>query len=266
MLLQAARTEGVKGLKTEAARVEASASTDQDERYRRAIGRRFLRHRRLSDVEGMIEMRGPIDRTARVMAALEPIEHAVFEEARVGGGRWSFPRRWRSTRCCGSPTTRRGSTELSDGRRSPATVVVRVDRSAFGRGGTVEGEVCEIVGCRAGPGEGRAGARDRRDHEGIITDGTDVRAVSHLGRAIPARLRTALEEMQPECVIAGCHVDRHLEIDHDQPFAAGGPTELGNLNRLCHHHHDLKTRNRPAAGRRRAWRKRLIPADRAPPG
>ena len=98
----------MKGLRTEAARVEAAASTDQDERYRRAIARRYLRHRRMSDVEGMIEMRGPIDRTARVMAALEPIERELFETAR-GAEHASCPRRSRSMRSCAWPTTRRGS-------------------------------------------------------------------------------------------------------------------------------------------------------------
>lgn len=61
---------------------------------------------------------------------------------------------------------------------------------------------------------------------------------------MPARLRTALEELQPECVIAGCHIDRHLEIDHNVPVTERGPTALWNLSRLCHHHHDTKTRKK----------------------
>ena len=43
-------------------------------------------------------------------------------------------------------------------------------------------------------------------------------------------------------MIGGCEVERHLEIDHNIPVAAGGPTELANLGSLCHHHHDRKTR------------------------
>ena len=157
----------------------------------------------------------------------------------------------------------------SDGRRAPATVVVRVDKSAFERGETVEGEVCEIPG--VGPIPVRVARQLATDGimRALIIDGTDVHAVSHAGRTIPARLRTALEELQPECVIAGCHVDRHLEIDHNEPFAMGGPTELTNLHRLCHHHHDVKTRGdfrivgdglqkrlvlQPAAPRRARWR------------
>ena len=47
--------------------------------------------------------------------------------------------------------------------------------------------------------------------------------VVHLGRSIPATLRTAIETRDQTCVIAGCDVDRHLEIDHNIPYAQGGP-------------------------------------------
>ena len=65
-------------------------------------------------------------------------------------------------------------------------------------------------------------------------------------------------------MIAGCHVDRHLEIDHDTPVAEGGRTEIGNLNRVCHHHHDLKhAEDLRIVGE--GTSKRLVPAMRAPP-
>jgi hypothetical protein len=263
MLLRAARIEGVKGLKTEAARVEAAASTDQDERYRRAIARRYLRHRRLSDVEGMIELRGPIDRTARVMAALEPIERELFEAAR-GAETRELPEALAFDAVVRMADDSARVASLSDGRRAPATVVVRVDKSAFERGDTIDGEVCEIPGVGPIPVSVARELSADAFLKTLITDGTDVRAVSHPGRMMPARLMTALEELQPECVIAGCHVDRHLEIDHNVPVAAGGLTELANLNRLCRHHHQVKTlRDLRVVGE--GLQKRLVPADHAPP-
>ncbi len=60
----------------------------------------------------------------------------------------------------------------------------------------------------------------------VLVDGTDVKAVSHMGRTIPARLRTALEARDPTCVVPGCDVRQGLEIDHVVPFASGGPTSL----------------------------------------
>ena len=64
--------------------------------------------------------------------------------------------------------------------------------------------------------------------------------MSHLGRTIPARLRTAVEEMYQECCLEGCHETRHLEIDHNVPIEAGGRTELANLGRPCTFHHRYK--------------------------
>jgi hypothetical protein len=69
----------------------------------------------------------------------------------------------------------------------------------------------------------------------------DIRAVSHLGRTINARLRTALLYRDRTCVVPGCGVSSGLEIDHVREFHLGGPTELDNLALLCHHHHQLKT-------------------------
>ena len=57
-------------------------------------------------------------------------------------------------------------------------------------------------------------------------------------------MRTALEELFPECDIEGCHVSENLEIDHNQPIEEYGRTELGNLGRLCLHHHHHKHRHR----------------------
>ena len=60
----------------------------------------------------------------------------------------------------------------------------------------------------------------------VVVDGTDVLTVSHLGRTIPARFRTAVEEMHPECDIEGCHVTTGPQIDHNQPVEEFGKTEL----------------------------------------
>jgi hypothetical protein len=75
----------------------------------------------------------------------------------------------------------------------------------------------------------------------LLTDGIDVTAVAHRGRTIPASLRRALTERDRTCVVPGCQVRDRLEIDHIEPFAAGGPTRLTNLCRLCRWHHYLKT-------------------------
>lgn len=182
------------------------------------------------------------------MAALTPIEADLFDQARTREGQ-ELPEALAFDAMVQMGDDSASVSLQSSGRRAPATVVVRVDHSAFVRGDTVEGEVCEIPG--VGPIPVKVAQQLCEDSilKAIVTDGTDVRSISHLGRTMPARLRTALEELQPECVIAGCNVDRHLQIDHNVPVAERGPTALWNLNRLCHHHHDQKTP--PRSPRRR---------------
>jgi hypothetical protein len=262
-LLRSAESEGVRGLKNACSRVEAAASTDQADRYEKAQAERYLRHRAVSDLEGLLELRGPVDLTARVMAALEPIEAEQFEAARDGDRREPAEARAFDAMVQMADESATVAHE-SSGRRAPATIVVRVDRSAFVRSRTEPGDVCEIVGVGPIPVVVAEKLADDAILKALITDGTDVRSVSHLGRTIPARLRTAIEELQPECVIAGCHVDRHLEIDHNTPVSEGGVTALWNLNRVCHHHHDLKhAKDLRIVGE--GTNKTLVPGGRAPP-
>ena len=247
-LLSAAETEGVKGLKDRCARVEAAVSTDQAERYELARNHRYLRHRTLSDVEGLLELRGPLELTAGVMAALQPYEAELFEEARTA------ERREPPDALAFDAMTRMADRSAAADfvacpTRAPATVVARVDHSAFTRGHSVAGEVCEIVGVGPIPVAVARRLADDAFLKALIHDGTDVLAVSHLGRSIPARLRTAVEELSPECALQGCHASRHLEIDHNTPVAEGGLTEIGNLAGVCHFHHAYKhTHNLRLAG------------------
>ncbi|MGP0109079.1 MAG: HNH endonuclease signature motif containing protein [Acidimicrobiales bacterium] len=123
-----------------------------------------------------------------------------------------------------------------------ATVHLRVDLDALRRGGVGDGERCEI------PGVGPVPIEVARDLMGdaitdlVIANGVDVTTICHLGRSIPAPLKTALIERDAICVVPGCDVATGLEIDHWMvPFAAGGPASLENLARLCSHHHHLRT-------------------------
>ena len=245
-LLDCARTAGMKGLRTECDRVVAAATSHEDEieRYERIRAHRTLRHRTFADGSGCIDIRGPLDRTALIMAALEPFERSLFEEHRASGR----PEHPDATafdalgRLCASSASATEARERTRGSRPLAMVVVHVSKAAYERGWTESGEYCEIQG--AGPVPVAVARRLASDSvlRSLVVDGTDVTRVSHLGRTIPARLRTAIEVRDRVCVIGGCEVERHLEIDHNIPVAAGGRTELRNLGSVCHHHHDLKTR------------------------
>jgi hypothetical protein len=122
-----------------------------------------------------------------------------------------------------------------------ATVHVVVDHGALVRGGAVDGEVCEI------PGVGPVDVAWVRELIGsafltaIIRRGKDIVTVAHLGRHIPAEVRTALLVRGRECVVEGCNNRGYLERDHVQDHAKGGPTSFENLGWLCYLHHRLKS-------------------------
>jgi hypothetical protein len=175
------------------------------------------------------------------MAALEPYERALFKEARKAGRR--EPSDALAFDALVALVSAARSTDDDTG-APPVTTVVRVDHTALLRGHTLSGEVCEIVG--GGPIPVSVAQRMLEDSflKILLVDGTDVRLISHPGRTIPTRLRTAIEELHTECDLEGCNTTRHLEIDHNLPVEEHGPTALWNLGRLCTHHHDHKHRHR----------------------
>jgi hypothetical protein len=237
-LLASAAVNGVRGLRADCARVKAAASSRDDELagYRRSVAQRSVRHYRDADGLGRIDVRGPVDRTARIMARLAPVEQDLFDQARKDG------RRERSDALAFDAlvqvVTESSPREAGTGRPA-AEIVVHVDHAAFRRGWTGAGEQCEIAG--VGPIPAAVAQQLACDGilKAVIVDGTDVRAVAHLGRTIPARLRTAIEARDRECVVAGCHATR-LEIDHNVPVCEGGETSLANCHGVCHHHHEHK--------------------------
>jgi len=247
-LLDRATVDGIKGLREHCTRVKAAARADEVAHHARIRAERTLRHWTDDDGAGRISIRGPVDDTAALMAALEPYERELFDAARTRGERERADaiafdamvelaaRAGRAGWACAGSA----SDESVVSPRPSALVQVRVDHAALRRGHTEPGEVCEIVGGGPIPVAVASRLLDDAIVHALAVDGTDVAAVSHLGRLIPARLRSALVERQRECAIEGCHVDRHLEIDHNLPVEIGGPTVLWNLNRLCHHHHRHK--------------------------
>lgn len=121
------------------------------------------------------------------------------------------------------------------------TVMVRVDLAALLRGDVRPGELCEIDGQGPIPVPMARNMANDSFLAYVFHQAGDIRAISHHGRTINRRLRTALAHRDRGCVVPGCGVTWGLEIDHVVPFAEGGPTTLDNLALLCHHHHFLKT-------------------------
>jgi hypothetical protein len=75
----------------------------------------------------------------------------------------------------------------------------------------------------------------------VVTKGERVVGVAHLGRRPTAAQQTALEWLYPTCAAQGCGAVAFLEFDHRVDWARSHVTVLDLLDRLCSHHHDLKT-------------------------
>ena len=122
------------------------------------------------------------------------------------------------------------------------------------RGHTHPGESCHIAG--GGPIPVCLARELAKDAflKVVLHDGVGIHTVAHLGRRIPAELRTALELGGPpefegtSCTEAGCGRRYGLEWDHVDPRANGGPTSFVNLVPRCWPHHREKTERDRRAG------------------
>jgi hypothetical protein len=122
-----------------------------------------------------------------------------------------------------------------------AKIIVRVDHSALVRGYPVPGEVCEVEGV------GTIDVATVRDWmtdafvAAVLTDGTDITKVVHLGRKATALQTTALQAEGIRCQRLGCGRTEGLQLDHREEWSKTKHTKLGELDWLCRYDHSLKT-------------------------
>lgn len=278
-LLEAAERESVKGLKEEAARSRAavadeearqerihrdryaSAGTDEEGAYRLsgrmaafqgsivdAIWRRF-REQVVRDAKrrGQQLSAGQIGADGLVLMAQTAVEHLDDEDPRTAGNGLALPQ---------------------------VTLNLLVDEAAWERGHTEAGETCEIDGL--GPitvTQARALTQqqafvtasewDGRDvrhgvhlgtcdpttltthavREALDKRGVDVQALEREGRHVPAVLDTAITIRDRVCTHPGCDRRFGLQRDHVLAVELDGKTTYRNLQRLCWHHHQAKTKD-----------------------
>jgi hypothetical protein len=243
-LLRAAKTDTVAQLREKCAEVLASAKRDRDadERIHRS---RYLRS--WSDPDGAfrLDARMPSDAGAKLISTVRARAREFEDQARRAGSK-------ESSEAHAADALVSLADSSTPGPR--AVVHVHVDKAAWERGYAENGERSLVPGM--GPISVPAARRlgDEGIVEAVLDDGADVRAVATVGRAIPARLRAALESRDPTCVVPGCDQRERLEIDHVIPISEGGTTRLDNLARLCRWHHQLKThRGWQLTGRPGAW-------------
>ena len=258
-LVELAQREAMPGLRRECARLK-SVGLSAQERHDRIHAERRLRHRHDDDGAFVLELRTTTPAGAEVLAAVEHYQQEVFRIARAEGRREPLEAYAADALVAMARAAMSGGPSRKRARAgSDAKVIVRVDHTALRRGHTVAGELCEIVGLGPIPVSAVTDLlADDAFLAAVVTEGVEVRSVAHLGRQFTAHQRTALEFRDPECTVLGCNNTKGLERDHRTEWALTFRTEVSDADRLCRHHHDLKTyhgwRLEPGAGRRRLLR------------
>ncbi len=153
----------------------------------------------------------------------------------------------------GVPPARRRRKRLAGGSYK---VIVRVDYTALLRGYALDGELCDMTG--TGPVAlstvGRILKTTNPFISAVLLKNEKLEGVYHLGRRATSHQQTALEFFHPTCAAAGCPAYLGLQNDHRIDWAETHHTVLAELDRLCPHHHNLKTRSNwalvPGTGKR----------------
>jgi hypothetical protein len=228
---------------------------------------------------------GPTTDIARLEAAIRPILDDIFQDARQDGRREPVDA---YTYDALLTLTDRGATSSADTGASPANgreqdarrgagrtgdrhghakVIVRADLGALDRGHTEPGELCEIAGHGPVP---VADVWDMIDGSafiaGILTHGTDIVALRHLGRRPTVLQRTVLEwETAGTCAVEGCTNNVRIEIDHVDPWARTHTTDIDQLAGICSRCHRRKTHEGFTLGPRLPTGKRHLHPPGAPP-
>ena len=121
--------------------------------------------------------------------------------------------------------------------------MLRLDLTALRRGKIEPGETCEIAGL------GPISVATARDMLGesvlklVLTNGVEVRNVTHLGRGPNTAQKIAMLWEQPVCTREGCGKTARLEYDHvyGAEFRDTRHTRLDELEPLCDPDHELHT-------------------------
>jgi len=246
-LTQMARSSSLNALRDRARDLRLRAE-DPDELHRRQHRARHFRHWR--DRQGMICFAGSlapdvgvalvnridvetdrIRRRARRDSSNEPLEAREAHAADAVAAMLAGSGRGRSVR---------------------ADVVIVVDINAIRRGHAHAGEPCHIIGGGPIPVEVARHIAGDAFLKVAFHDGVDIHTVKHLGRHIPAELRTALELGPAPTFDGAACVDcgrRHgLQWDHVNPVANKGVTSYRNVDPRCWPDHHEKTERDREAG------------------
>jgi hypothetical protein len=299
-LVDRATSDGVsvREIEQDSARIVHAASGETEaERAEKIRRKRSFRIGSNGDGSSWFHGVGPTTDIARLEAAIRPLLNDIFQDARQEGrrepvdaytfdalitlteaGASSGPDRTaveggtgerdaKAAGGSGDPGRSGGAARTGD-RHGHAKVIVRADLAALDRGRVEHGELCEIAGHGPIP---VADVWDMIDGAafiaGILTHGTDIVALRHLGRRPTVLQRTVLEwETAGTCAVQGCTNTTRTEIDHVDPWAHTHTTDIDHLAGICVHCHRKKTHHGYTLSPRLPTGKRRLHPPSEPPG
>jgi hypothetical protein len=260
-LLQRAASGSFTGLKERAAQLRAAACSAREEgaRYLAISHARYVRH--WADPDGAFRLDAKLtpDAGAKLLGVLETEANARFALARSSQVHESAGA-YRADALV-ALMTGEGLAAGTASKRPQVTMSLRVDARALKRGYAKQGETCHIPGVGPVPVATVRSLLPEAFVKILVTDGHDVTTVVHRGRAVPARVQSALEERDPTCVVPGCAVAHGLQNHHwDVDYATCKTTSLAGLARVCVWHHSLISYEKwELTGRPGAWEWRPPP-------
>ena len=213
-----------------------AASADPEQTLARIHTDRHLRH--WIDEEGAFCLKGRFtpDRGAQLLAILEKATTDCWNRARRAGSsnepRAAFGADALVELLCGN-SPHKG--------RPQTTVNIRVDYEALLAGQAKGNQVSAIDGIGEVPIRTIDSLLPDSFLKVLFYEADELKRISHPGRTLRAKLKTALVNEYPSCVVPGCGSTKFLEADHITPVHEHGPTEFSNLVHLCTYHHGLKT-------------------------
>jgi hypothetical protein len=230
-------------LRDYAAKVKAHV-IDLEARRRRNHDRRGTRT--YTDAEGMAHLHWADNPEciAEFMGELEPRIDAAFKKARTDGRRES-----REAYAADAMLALARDARGGDGKQSRSVkILARVDLPRFLHDHpAVDGEdTCEIVGYGPVSVSAIQALMDSGDPflAAVVTNGTQVLGVAHLGRKFTAHQQTALDWLNPKCAVEGCDALARLEYDHRADWAETHVSLVDLADRLCRYHHHMKSHER----------------------
>ena len=237
-LLRSAKGKGLRELQDECRATRTNADPDPEGTRARIHAKRSYRSWTDADGTGHLHLSGPSDVIARMDNAVRHRCERIFRDARRDGRREPTDA-YAFDAACELFTNGDDSKPVPVG--ADAKIIVRVDLPALLRGRAVDGETCEIAGLGPIPVSIVQEWMDNAFLAAIITKGTEITKVVHLGRRFTSEQRTALQWRDPVCARKGCDNRLGLQYDHFEDWAFTHTTRVEAGRRFCPPCHRLKT-------------------------